>query len=200
MRKLILPLVICLSLALSAIAAEPQVAGLNVSHRSGQTFITWKEVDLPQLDKNCDDAAVRQLARELDDGKLHYRIYRGSNRIDSVEGLTPIAEAKPLSCWNIDYYGESAQEGKPALRYVIEDGVEPLPPGTGLYVHNPALPGSPVSVKSYYAVTVVKNGTESKGLTEANRTSMPVEETEGRGAPVLQRIVKPDSFNYTAYD
>ena len=194
---------LALLLAVSTVAAEPQVTGLKVSHRSGQTFITWKEVDLPRLDKNCDDAAVRQLARELDDGKLHYRIYRGSSRIDSVEGLAPIAEAKPLSCWNLDYYGIEPKKGEPGLRYVIEDGAEPLPPGTGLYVHNPhkgpwgpALPGSPVSVKSYYAVTVVKNGTENKGLTEANRTSMPVEETEGRGAPVLQRIVKPDSFNY----
>ena len=92
MRKLILPLVICLSLALSAIAAEPQVTGLKVSHRSGQTFITWKEVDPPRLEENCDDAAVRQLARELDDGKLHYRIYRSSNRIDSVEGLALLVQ------------------------------------------------------------------------------------------------------------
>ena len=53
-----------------------------------------------------------------------------------------------------------------------------------------------MSAKSYYAVTAFKNGTENKGLTEANRTSTPVEETEGRGEPVLQRIVKPDSFNY----
>jgi pimeloyl-ACP methyl ester carboxylesterase len=192
MRKLILPLVICLSLALSAIAAEPQVTGLSVSHRSGQTFITWKEVDPPQLDEDIDDAAIRQLARELDDGKLHYRIYRGSNRIDSVEGLAPMAEAKPLSCWNLDYYGVDPKKGEPALRYVIEDGAEPLPPGMGLYVHNPA--GR--STKTYYAVTVVKNGTEDKGLSEASRTSMPVEETGGRGAPVLQRIVKPGSFNY----
>ena len=135
MRRVILQieyLSFLLLFAGAASAAEPQVTGLNVLHRSGQTFITWKEVDPPRLDKDYDDAAIRQLARQLDDGKLHYRIYRSSNRIDSVEGLAPIAEAKPLSCWNIDYYGESAQEGKPALRYVIEDGAEPLPPGTGL--------------------------------------------------------------------
>jgi pimeloyl-ACP methyl ester carboxylesterase len=185
-----------LLLAVSTVAAEPQVTGLEVFHRSGQTFITWKEVDPPRIASDIDDAAIRKMVRDLDEKKLHYRIYRSSNRIDSVEGLTPIAKIKPLSCWNIDYYGVEPKKGEPALRYVIEDGAEPLPPGTGLYVHNPALPGSPVSAKSYYAVTVVKNGTENKGLTEANRTSAPVEETAGLGTPVLQRIVKPDSFNY----
>jgi len=183
---------LALLLAVSTVAAEPQVTGLNVSHRSGQTFITWKEVDPPRLDKNCDDAAIRQLARELDDGKLHYRVYRTRNRIDSVEGLAPIAQARPLSCWNLDYYGESAQEGKPGLRYVIEDGVEPMPPGTGLYVHNPA--GR--SAKTYYAVTVVKNGGENTAVTKANATQQPLDESQGQGLPVLQRIVKPDSFNY----
>src|SRR4030042_5326390 len=102
MRKLILPLVICLSLALSAIAAEPQVTGLSVLHRSGQTFITFKEIDPPQITPGIDDAAIRKMVRDLDEKKLHYRIYRSSNRIASVEGLTPVAKVRPLSCWNLD--------------------------------------------------------------------------------------------------
>lgn len=192
MRKLVSPCVICLSFALSVVAAEPQAADLKVFHRSGQTFITFKEIESPQLAPDIDDAAIRKMVRDLDERKLHYRIYRSDKRIDSVEGLSPIAEIKPLSCWNIDYYGESAREGKPVVRYVIADGAEPPAPGTGLYVHNPA--GK--SVKGYYAVTVVKDGRENTAVTTANATQEPVEETQGQGVPVLQRIVRPDSFNY----
>ena len=192
MQKLTSSSVICLSLALSVIAAEPQVADLTVFHRSGQTFITFKEIDSPQITPNIGDAAIRKMVRNLDEKKLHYRIYRSQKPIDSVEGLTPIAKIKPLTCWNIDYYGASAQEGKPAVRYIIADGVEHLAPGTGLYVHNP----TDKSAKTYYAVTAVKNGRENTALTKANATQQPLEETQGRGVPVLQRVVKPDSFAY----
>jgi len=191
-RKLISPFVICLSLALSAIAAEPQVAGLRVLHRSGQTFITFKEIDPPLIRADIDDESVRKMVRDLDEKKLHYRIYRSQKRIDSVEGLIPIAKVKPLTCWNIDYYGVSAQKDKPAVRYIIADRAEPLAPGTGLYVHNPAGKSS----KSYYAVTAVKDGRENTHMTKGNTTQQPLDETQGRGLPVLQRIVKPDSFAY----
>ena len=45
-----------------------------------------------------------------DEKKLHYRIYRSAKPVDSVEGLAPIAKVKPLTCWNIDYSGVSAQK------------------------------------------------------------------------------------------
>ena len=120
MRKLILLVVICLAPVLSVVAGEAQVAGLKVFHRSGRTFITFKEIGSPGIGSDIDDAAVRKMVRGLDEKKLHYLIYRSEKRIDSVEGLTSIAEVKALSCWNVDYYGVSAQEGKAGVRYVIE--------------------------------------------------------------------------------
>ncbi|MHC4741445.1 MAG: hypothetical protein ACYS8Z_06015, partial [Planctomycetota bacterium] len=192
MRKVIFSCVICLSLALSAIAGEVQVTGLKVFHRGGQTFITFEEVDAPQVPTGIDDASIRKIVRGLDEGKVHYRIYRSSRRIDSVEGLIAIAKVRALSCWNVDYYGVSSIEDKAAFRYVIEDGGEPLAAGTGLYVHNPG----ERSAESYYAVTVVKDGRENTALSEGNSTREPVKEGRGQGVPVLQRVVKPDSFAY----
>ncbi|MBN2137201.1 MAG: hypothetical protein JW720_05300 [Sedimentisphaerales bacterium] len=168
-----------------------QVAGLEVEHRLGQTFITWKDPAGIDIAADIDDESVRNMVRDLDEKKLHYRIYRSDRRIDSVDGLTAIAQVRALSCWNIDYYGSSRKD-RPALRYVIEDGAEPLAAGTGLYVHNPASDAS----AAYYAVTAVENGVEDRTVTAANTTSSPVTETKGQGVPVLQRTVKPDSFNY----
>ncbi len=198
MRKSLLKLAGCLDfvLLLAVAPAGPQVTSLQVRHRAGQTFITWKEVDSPLVDDQIDDAGVRGLVRELDDGKLRYRIYRSGEPIRSLEGLAVLAEVRPLSCWNIDYYGLYAKKGEPAVRYVIADGAEPLPVGTGLYVHNPALPAGAESAKAYYVVTVVEDGTENTALGESNATAAPVVETRGQGVPVLQRIVKPESFAY----
>lgn len=195
MRKTLLRSIGCSSIlflaAALATAAEPQVTGLKVFHRSGQTFITFKEAGGPPIREDMDDAAVRQIVRRLDDKKLRYRIYRSVSHIRSLDGLAPIADIRSLTCWNIDYYG-SSREDKPALRYVIADGAEPLAHGAALYVHNPA--GK--SLQAYYAVTLVKDDIENTSLGKANTTQEPLEETQGQGVPVLQRIVKPESFNY----
>lgn len=191
-RKLVSPCLILLGLAVSAVGAEPQVTGLRVFHRGGQTFVTFEEIGSPRIADGIDDAAMRRMVRGLDEGELHYRVYRSSRRIDSVEGLTAIAKVRPLSCWNVDYYGVSSKEDKAAFRYVIKDGGEALAAGTGLYVHNPG----ERSARSYYAVTVFKDGRENTGLSEGNVTREAVKESKGEGLPVLQRVVKADSFAY----
>ncbi len=64
-------------------------------------------------------------------------------------------------------------------RFVIPGRREPLPNGTGLYVHHP-----PEAGRGHYAVTVVLDGREN---TARFATAGPVEEKPGRGKPVFQR-------------
>lgn len=197
---------LCLSVLLGTAGplwAEKQVTDVAVRHYQGQTFITWKEVGPPAVKDGMDDSALRKALQDLDkDGKVRYRIYRSDKPITSVERMAPIAEVRPSSCWNIDYYGVSPQKGKPAIRYVIREGDEPLAPGTGLYVHNPKHPQKQMiktgrtSMEVYYAVTWSKDGRENKSITAGNVSRRPVTELEGQGVPVLQRIIKPKEFAY----
>jgi hypothetical protein len=193
------PFTILLLLATTALAAEKQVSELKVRHNQGQTFITWKEVEPPDIKDGISDAMLREMVRESSTNKkVIYRIYRSKKPITSIEAMEPIAEVGPLSCWNVDYYGVSPQENKPAIRYVIKDGEQPLEHGTGLYVHNPTLQSQTDRrpLKSYYAVTYSINGVENKDINRANSTENPIQEVQGQGVPVLQRIVKPKEFSY----
>ena len=66
----------------------------------------------------------------------------------------------------------------PVKRFVIDKKAGPLPVGTGLYVHQPAKPGT-----RYYAVISVQNGVES---TLKVSSSKAVKEQVGTGVPVRQ--------------
>jgi len=187
-----------LLIATTALSAETQVTGLKVRHHQGQTFITWKEVGPPKVEDEIDDATLRKMVQESTrNDKVLYLIYHSEKPITSVEAMKPIAEVGPMSCWNVDYYG-SSQENRPAIRYVIRDGEQPLEHGTGLYVNNSRYQTktdrSPR--ESYYAVTYSKNGEENNNITIANSIEKPVQEVQGQGVPVLQRVVKPKEFSY----
>ncbi len=70
----------------------------------------------------------------------------------------------------------------PLDRLVIDEKAGPLPPGTGLYVANPAAAG-----QRYYAVASCKGGVENLAdLSAENALAQPVEETVGPGEPVHQ--------------
>jgi len=183
--------------ATTALSIERQVSGLKVGHNQGQTFITWKEIEPPNVEDNISDAMLRKIVRESNTNKVTYRIYRSEEPITSIEAMEPTAEVGPMSCRNIDYYG-SSQENKPAIRYVIKDGDKPLDHGTGLYVHNPTFQSKTDSrpEKSYYAVTYSINGVENKDINRDNSTQDAVREIQGQGVPVLQRVVKPKEFSY----
>ena len=193
------PFTILLLIATTALAAERQVSELKVRHNQGQTFITWKEVNPLEINDEINDATLRKIVRESSTNKkVVYRIYRSEKPITSVESIKPIAEVGSLSCWNVDYYGVSPQENKPAIRYVIKDGEQPLEHGNGLYVHNPTFQSQTDRrpLKSYYAVTYSINGVENKDINKANSTENPIQEVQGQGVPVLQRVVKPKEFSY----
>jgi len=154
-------------------------------------MLSWQEVDSPVTEDSIGAIALRDLRRDLDkQKKVRYRIYRAEKPIASLEGLKPIAEVPPLTGWNIDYYGDIRPEHK-ALRYVIEEGKGPVPPGTGIYAHNPQRAGD-----AWYAVTVSIHGKENKSLAPANSLATAVRETAGRGVPVLQRVEKPKEWHF----
>ena len=63
-----------------------------------------------------------------------------------MEGLQPIAEVPPLTCWDT-WYSRWPGSTEPALRYVVEEGQKPAAPGTGIHAYNPSEAG-----EAYYAV------------------------------------------------
>lgn len=204
--KTILYRLVLLFLACSIASAQEQVTELKAWHRQGQTFLTWKEVAPPDLNDEATCKQLRNLKRAM--AKTQYFIYRSDKPITSLEGLTRVGQARQLSGWNSEFYGRKSDKGK-VRRWVVKDGEAPVPPGTGIYVHNPRHPpaqgGEPGSdlvnrnktrMKAYYAVTYSKDGKENKTLGDGNTLRVAVEEIEGQGVPVLQREVKPKKFQY----
>jgi hypothetical protein len=169
------------------ISAQEQPTGLKALHRAGQTFLTWREPDPVVTDASLSMADLRKFAQESEKNrKIRYHVYRSDRPITSINGLTPVAEVPPLSVWNFDFYGAEGHADQPALRYVIEEGESPLLPGAGLCVHNPRQAGD-----GYYAVTVSVDGRENKAVNSGNSLESSVQETVGRGDPVLQRVEHP---------
>lgn len=184
------PLFFFLLFMTPALAAPPhQPTNIQVTHRSGQTFVTWSEV-----------ASIK--------GE-HYRIYRHTQPItaatlNKAARLWQVAEGS--SRFFADRYNvESSGVWKARYfdRFVIEPLGDPLPNGTGLLVwtlsaasFQGALRGS-----AYYAVTTVgKDGKENtSSFTRANTTG-PIQERVSDPSPV--EILRGDGGKghvYTQY-
>lgn len=137
-----------------------QVSQLRAWHRAGQTFLIWKEVDPPVMKDSIFLPELKTIKDNLDlDKVVRYRIYRSDHPIATVGGLVPVAVAPPLTGWNKDYYGVSLKPHQMAFRYVVEEGLGPVPIGTGIYVHNPKESG-----KAYYAAELTLMCTQSGNL------------------------------------
>ncbi len=171
--------------------AGEQVTELAALHREGQTFLLFREVG-KGLDSATPtvEAVVEARRALLAKDAVRYRVYRSREPITKLEGLSPLAEVPPLTCWNVDYYGDDHAQ-RPAMRYVIEEGKTPVAAGSGLFVHNPDDAG-----RAYYAVTAVVGGKENMALGAGNALRTPLEETLGRGVPVLQRVERPAEWQY----
>ncbi len=178
-----------------SLLAEEQVSELKVRHRSGQTFLTWKEVDPPEVTEEMDMKYVRDALLKNAKQKICYSIYRSTRPIATVKGLKPVGMTGQLSCWNTDFHGIYPKKGQKVFRRKIDADKPPLRHGVGVYVHNPR--GTGTQMEAYYAVTCSINGKENRSITPANATKRPILEHEGQGVPVLQRIVRPvKHFNY----
>ncbi|HYW79761.1 MAG TPA: alpha/beta hydrolase-fold protein [Thermoguttaceae bacterium] len=185
---------VCFLFLVSAVAtaAEQQANGLAVRHRAGQTLLTFQEVDTPVPHDSIEAGRLKALRRDLDaTARVRYRIYRSDRPIRSVDGLEPIAELPPLTGWNADFHGADPKPGQMALRYVVEEGKEPVPPGTGVFAYHPKTSGN-----AYYVVTRSVDGNENRSIGMSNSLQSPIHETVGQGVPILQRIERPESFSY----
>jgi len=169
------------------------VADLQVAHRHGQTFLTWKETEELTGDDPITYEQYKRLTMKWSN-RRSYRIYRSSEPIRTVQGLTPIGEAHVLSCWNDCYPSRPRRsEGDLLGRFIIETGKPPLAANRGLYVHQPQLRGT-----AYYAVTVVNGGREESQISDSNSTSTAIVESPGEGEPVLQseeHLDEKEGFN-----
>ncbi len=178
-----------------AVKAIPAVTGLTALHQSGQTFLTWQEIEDPV---GKPDATFEELhnavmtAREKHE--LSYRIYRSSKRI-TIETLGEAELVREvdqiLSCYNMKAVQntEHPNQGHPTMhspirpgynnvraykmtRYRITNGGDPLPHATGLAVFTCTRPA-----KRYYAVTASVNGREAVTALGAGASlAQPVEE------------------------
>jgi len=179
-----------------AVHEIPRVSNLRARHRAGQTILTWSEVDPPVSAAEITWKEWKDLQAKLarQPSPIRYRIYRSAEPITAatITKAELIDEIGPLSCWNRDYSGEGAKDTDKLRRYVVEDGAQPVAPGTAIYAHNPKTAG-----RACYAVSVAVNGEENLSAFDAgNSTREAIDQTVGSGEPILQRIERPKSFNY----
>lgn len=166
-----------------------QAAEVRALHQNGQTFVTWQEIDRP-IPMDAPSGKDFHVYKGTGLQNVRYHIYTAPHPILTVEGMTAVASLAPLSGWNQSAYGiDTALSDKTIPRYVISPDGIPLSNGTGLWVHNPDLPGT-----AYYAVTVSINGIENTAVSPLNATLDPLMETVGTGYPILQRIETPEDF------
>ncbi|MCP4117896.1 MAG: prolyl oligopeptidase family serine peptidase [Desulfobacteraceae bacterium] len=146
-------------------AAEPpdQVSGLDVFHRSGQTFITWQE-----------NGYTGQFY------DVNYRIYRHTAPIDrhNLDQAQVVGEVLQGSSHNAN---RSYRAGERHNYKIIEDEPE-LADSTGLFVYTPSQAGD-----FFYAVTFSEEGHENRrDFSSGNATALAVAENVQTPGAVLQ--------------
>ena len=160
----------------SAKQVQPlQVTDLRVSHKAGQSFITWREVGGPSMGPAPIAEQVEKLRAQS--GSVQYRVYRSTAPITTLDRATPIAELPQLSGWNTAHEGRRANAV--ARRYVVRDGEAPLSLDHGVFVFNPATAGEGVLCRRGSRAAARSSGR----ISAANATAVPVHETVGRGEP-----------------
>jgi len=155
-----------------ASAVAPMVSGLELRHRSGQTFVTWSE---PQ-------------------SGVGYNVYRSTQPItsDNIDSATLLTDRwGPLD--NDTSLNKNAVTDIPAY-FVIDDLGAPLSDSSGLFVHTTENAGT-----AYYAVSTIQNGIENKVLISGQNTNS-VQESVATPRPVLTLSVNGGKGRlYTQY-
>jgi len=196
------------------------VTQLKAVHQSGQTFLTWREIedrvgaDNPRFVDF--EKAVLEARKKR---RLLYRVYRHIKPITVANlGRAEVAREVPeaLTCWNLKAIRntEHPNQGTPTkrsalrpgynlalnhvmTRYRILSGGEPLPRATGLAVFTVTRPG-----KRYYAVSAAIDGREAVAeLGPGASLSAPVGEKPSEfPAIIYQRTNSPDPTRKRAAD
>jgi pimeloyl-ACP methyl ester carboxylesterase len=137
--------------------------GIQATHRSGQTFLTWNE-----------DVSV---------SGEQYHIYRSTSPITTANiGQTELLTSRWGALDDNTSVHELTGAGAPAT-FVIQDLGQPLSVDDGLFVFT-----TPVAQNgnAWYAVTQVTNGVEDRSLTAGQNTlTTTVVETAAAPEPVL---------------
>ncbi|MDA2933079.1 alpha/beta hydrolase [Acidobacteria bacterium AH-259-D05] len=142
----------------------PQVTHLEAFHRSGQTFLTFREV---QIDRA---------------GRVQYRIYRSAKPLRQIDGLKPLATISQDSSYNLRASDRRVEGHRVQLR--IEEGKD-VPSGRGLFVYT-----VPEDGQHYYAVTAVVDGQENREIGSANSLAESVAETVALPEPIFQGMTR----------
>lgn len=181
--------------------APRQVTGMRAFCRSGQVFITFKEIE--DLSEGQQRYAWGDLIKKLrgyaadgpipkDDAReLRYRVYRHDEPItaQTIGEAELLADVVPGSGFNTRmvrriWQGENRpsklDESFIAVRLGVEPG-KPLPSGVGLHVHTVRRGG-----KGHYAVVTSVNGVENTADLSPANTAGPIQEKVAEPEPVLQ--------------
>jgi hypothetical protein len=186
----------------------PRVTKLAARHRDGQTLLTWTEPEPATAAEAMVGKEYQALRKKLSQAPrgVGYRVYRAARPITAatIAGAELVDEVGRLTCWNTGFHGIRLGDKTPVFRYVVEDGKKPVPPGTGIYAHNPPPVYEDPETKekeadqeAYYALSVTVNGEEDLASFGKGNVLGPVKERSGPGAPILQRIERPETFFYT---
>jgi hypothetical protein len=152
---------VLLTVLLAPAGAAQEVRNLRLTHRSGQTFVTW---------------------RESAQAGTTYRVYRSTTRLSNPGDLDQADLLGEVDDQSSKNQARSEVTGSEHGWIIVDGGVELLPTD-GLFVHT--LEES--TVRSYYAVTSVWNGVEDRTLKASNNTnSSSLLERAARPQPVLQ--------------
>lgn len=156
---------LCISTPIYGFATEPEVSGIQVVHRHGQTFVTWQDVASGEVG-----------------AKYRYSLYRFDRPItaDNQKQAELCGHGIPNNSARL--FGTAFNRKDrldPAKPYsIIEEGGKPLPPWSGLAVHTVQKDG-----KAYYAVVATDETLNplSQIVPGKSSTRDPIEE---RVAPI----------------
>lgn len=167
----------------SASAAPPEAKAF---FREGQTFLTWLEDASATGEWYCVYAAAEPItARNLDRAKRVARIPEGSRRFQFLRNIDVAT---------YPFFTKLVQE-KWMQAIQIEDdenGDRQLPEGTGLFVRTIRVPA-----KTWYAVTVERDGTEDRSAPMAAEAA--VEESVQPPGAVLQQKLDDRYYLYAMF-
>ena len=171
-----------------------QVTSLAGAHRTGDTMLTFTEVEQPIRTSPITGPGYDTAMNTINaSNEIRYRIYRHSTPIDATTIRTAelVDEINPLSCWNTTY-DQQDWNTRVIPTLPIADMTQAAP-GTGIYVHR-----VPTAGPAYYAVSRTVDGEEdlSNWIQGFNTLGSAVAESLGTGMVLQWQQVGPVTFKY----
>ena len=135
--------------------------GITASHRNGQTFLVWQEVD----------------------DRTGYHVYRHNSPITSSNLSSAVRLTERWGALDQNTSVNRFGSNDAPANFVINDSGQPLGNDRGLFVHTTQ---NNQQGGAYYAVTSVNGGSENRTIVAgANATTQSVNEFAGTPRPVL---------------